>query len=169
MSWTTPRTWTSGEVVTDTILNTHIRDDLKETWHEVAYVEFTSPVTANSVIETNPQFVVTSGTVTYSAVPTLIEFFCPGLALGGSSNTHGLSLWDSGSDLGRLLDGTIVSSAAGVYPAFFTRRLTPSAASHVYRIGIWSNSATNFIAEAGAGGASTKLPGYIRVLQRGDA
>lgn len=27
-SWTTPRTWTAGETVTDTIMNTHVRDDL---------------------------------------------------------------------------------------------------------------------------------------------
>lgn len=28
MGWTTPRTWVSGEVVTDTLLNTHLRDNL---------------------------------------------------------------------------------------------------------------------------------------------
>lgn len=28
MAWTDPRTWTSGELVTDTIMNTHVRDNL---------------------------------------------------------------------------------------------------------------------------------------------
>ena len=28
MAWTTPRTWTSAEVVTKTIMDTHIRDNL---------------------------------------------------------------------------------------------------------------------------------------------
>ena len=28
MAWTSPRTWTSGEVVTDTIMNAHVRDNL---------------------------------------------------------------------------------------------------------------------------------------------
>lgn len=31
MPWTNPKTWTNGEVVTDTLLNTHLRDNLKET------------------------------------------------------------------------------------------------------------------------------------------
>lgn len=30
-SWTTPRTWAVGEVVTAAIMNTHVRDDLNET------------------------------------------------------------------------------------------------------------------------------------------
>jgi len=28
MAWTTPRTWTAGELVTATLLNTHLRDNL---------------------------------------------------------------------------------------------------------------------------------------------
>lgn len=28
MAWTTPRTWVSGETVTDTLLNAHVRDNL---------------------------------------------------------------------------------------------------------------------------------------------
>jgi len=31
MAWTTPRTWTTGELVTAALLNTHIRDNLNET------------------------------------------------------------------------------------------------------------------------------------------
>ena len=29
MAWTTPRTWTAGEVITNAVLNTHIRDNLR--------------------------------------------------------------------------------------------------------------------------------------------
>lgn len=31
MAWTTPRTWTSSEVVTASIMNTHVRDNFNET------------------------------------------------------------------------------------------------------------------------------------------
>ena len=31
MAWTTPRTWVTSEVVTASLLNTHVRDNLKET------------------------------------------------------------------------------------------------------------------------------------------
>lgn len=31
MAWTAPRTWTTNEVVTKTIMDTHVRDNLLET------------------------------------------------------------------------------------------------------------------------------------------
>ena len=31
MAWTTPRTWVTGETVTAALLNTHVRDQFRET------------------------------------------------------------------------------------------------------------------------------------------
>jgi hypothetical protein len=39
MAWTTPRTWTGGELVTDTILNEHIRDNENYLYSRTRYVE----------------------------------------------------------------------------------------------------------------------------------
>jgi len=39
MAWTTPRTWTGGELVTDTILNEHIRDNENYLYSQIRYVE----------------------------------------------------------------------------------------------------------------------------------
>lgn len=36
MAWTTPRTWVFSEIVTDSEMNTHIRDNLNELWKGIA-------------------------------------------------------------------------------------------------------------------------------------
>lgn len=166
MSWTTPRTWVAGEVVTAAMGNTHWRDNLNETWHEVGYTEFTSTVLANTVLEVAATSVVSAGALTFSGAPATVEFGCPGLAPGGSV-TGGLNLWDSATDLGRMFDGRVVTMSSTDYPVFLVRRLTPSAGSHTYSVRVWNTSASNFNVVAGAGGASTTLPGYIRIWQRG--
>jgi hypothetical protein len=57
--------------------------------------------------------------------------------------------------------------AAGTISGYAERRLTPTAASHTYKIKIWSTSNNANFATAGAGGTATNMPGYIRVLQKG--
>lgn len=37
MAWTTPRTWSGGELVTDTIMNAHIRDNLNVLRGQIRY------------------------------------------------------------------------------------------------------------------------------------
>lgn len=41
MAWTTPRTWTDGEVPTAAIFNTHVRDNIA--WHHSGDGAWTSP------------------------------------------------------------------------------------------------------------------------------
>lgn len=127
-----------------------------------AYVEFTSSVTANSVAEASATQVVSAGAFTFDGTAVDIEFFSPGYVHGGSSSTHGINLWDSTTDLGRLYDGTVVASTSDQTGAL-KRRLTPSAGSHTYNVRIWESAATNFVALAGAGGAGVKMPGYIKI------
>jgi hypothetical protein len=130
----------------------------------LAYVEFTASVSANTVAEAAATLVVSAGAVTFDGTAVDIEFFSPGYVHGGSSATHGINLWDVATDLGRLYDGTVVASTSDQLGAL-KRRLTPSAGSHTYNIRIWESSATNFVALAGAGGAGTKLPGYIKITK----
>jgi hypothetical protein len=171
MAWTDPQTFATNESpLTSTKLNTNLRDNMRELWHEVAYVEFAATVTASAGVNTEaaPLDVVSSGAVTYIAAPTLVEFYCPiskftstaGAVLGG------ISLWDSATDLGRLLtqSGTSETNSGEVYAA---RRFTPTAASHTYKVRIWAGTGASAVVSAGAGGVGVTLPGYIRVLQRG--
>jgi hypothetical protein len=161
MAWTAPRTWTNGEIVTQTMLNTDVRDNGREYWHEVAYVEFTSSVTTTTGTEAAPVDVVSSGAITYVANPLIIEFFSPQYSIG--NNIGALNLWDDATDLGRLNH----TNQNLTYAAHLVRRLTPSAASHTYKVRIWTTGGASTTAAAGAGGAGVVLPGYIRVLQKG--
>lgn len=167
MAWTTPRTWSIAEKVTKAMMDTHVRDNMNEVWHEVAYAEFTADVSVTTAsTEGSPLDVVSSGAVTYAAVPTLIEFFAPGLVVNSAgSGRMGFNLWDA-TDLGRFVFD-LGSTAAG-QPLYFARRLTPTAASHTYKIRAWATVNTQVV-KAGAGGVATLVPGFIRVLQRGSA
>jgi hypothetical protein len=161
MAWTAPRTWTNGEIVTQTMLNTDVRDNGREYWHEVAYVEFTANVGITNGVHTEiaPVDIVSSGALTYVANPILIEFWCPGYVAGG---TGALNLWDGATDLGRLNDNVNVQ----MYPYKAVRRLTPTAASHTYKLRGWANGGNGTVV-AGAGGAGVLMPGFIRILQKG--
>jgi hypothetical protein len=71
---------------------------------------------------------------------------------------------DATTDLGRLTSFVGAVSSSGT--VHLVRRLTPTAASHTYKIRGWSSSGTAVV-HAGAGGAGTVMPGFIRVVQRG--
>lgn len=143
---------------------------MRELWHEIAYVEFTATVTTTTATEAAPLTVVDSGTITYAAVPTLIEFFSPKLYLYGGGN--GASLWDGvgAVNYGRIAIGETVGPTSMV-TCFLARRLIPSAGSHSYKICIWTPNGPGptSSAEAGVGGTTAFLPGYIRITQKGGA
>lgn len=68
MAWTTPRTWSTGEVVTSTIMNTHVRDNLtdldRRTTSTAATVSTSQTTTSTSYTDlatTGPAVTVTIG------------------------------------------------------------------------------------------------------------
>lgn len=166
MAWTDPRTWVVGELTTAANMNAHIRDNMNMLWRELAYVEFTSSVSVTTAsTEGSPLDVVSSGTLTYVATPIVIEFFAPGLSVNtASSGGLGLNLWDGSTDLGRLINTNTQSNNS----VTLQRRLTPTAASHTYKIRASAAVNTQQVI-AGAGGVATFMPGFIRVTQQGSA
>jgi hypothetical protein len=160
MAWTDPVNFAEPQIVDETDLNL-MQDNIRESWHEVAYVEFTSDVSASTQNEAAPLDVVSAGAITYVANPIIVEFFTPFANIPGSG---GISLWDGATDLGRLWD-----NQAGSGPVFAARRLTPTAASHTYKVRVWFTGGGTSVISAGAGGVGVTLPGYIRVMQKGGA
>jgi len=169
MAWNVPATATVGQVLTAAYWNQQVRDNMKEVWRELAYVEWTATKTLNGNTEASPLDIVSAGAITYTAEPILIEFYCPWMDNDNNGN-FGLSLWDASSDLGRIGYGDSSSSSGSAHgdgPACCERRLTPSAASHTYKVRGWSTAGASVVARAGAGGTGTLMPGFIRVSQRG--
>ena len=159
MAWTDPVDFNEPMIVDEVDMNL-MQDNLRALWHEVAYVEFTAAVTATTGVNTEaaPIDIVSAGALTYVANPIMVEVFIPVLLFNNA--TEGMSLWDATTDLGRL---TKSFGTGGTY----TRRLTPTAASHTYKARLWTGDGSNATATAGAGGVGTAMPGFIRVLQKG--
>lgn len=130
---------------------------------DIAYVEFTNSVALTTAVAD----VVSSGAISYAATPIWIEFFAPRVIFpNGAAGIIHLELWDGATELGRL--GEIGFNAWGsgnlqpVTNTYAARKLTPTAASHTYKVRAKMSASTGTIA-AGAGGAGVLLPGYIRV------
>lgn len=61
MAWTAPRTWTDGELVTASIMNTHVRDDLSSTMHLIAFKSADEIVNNSSVLQNDNHLIVPVG------------------------------------------------------------------------------------------------------------
>jgi hypothetical protein len=166
--WTTPRTWVTGELVTSSIMNTHVRDNLSylySTSGELSYVEFTAAVSTTATTEATATTVVTAGAVVMDGSTTIdIEFYAPYGTTAAAANSELIgALYDGSSSIGRLFrlsQGAATATSAPIY----ARRghLTPTAASHTYSIRIYESGGQASVT-AGAGGSGNFMPGFIRV------
>lgn len=134
---------------------------------ELDYVEITANATTNQTVEASATTLITGSAVTYDGATTvLIEFFTQrgdpsALAAGGQLV---LNLYEDGTDIGRIAQ--VGTNGAGMGNAIrCARRRTPSAGSHTYSIRGWVSAAGTAAVQAGAGGAATTMPAFIRVTR----
>ncbi len=129
---------------------------------QLAYAEIVAAVTISSTDANAPNEVVSSGAVVYDGTRVCIEFYSPRVDVGGVAGSFTiLSLWDDATDLGRLC---LLSLVLLQTPVYARRFLTPSAASHTYKVqGYRVNS--NGAVQAGAGGDDVTMPAFIRVSE----
>jgi hypothetical protein len=128
--------------------------------YELAYAEYTSSVTVSGANEGAATTVVTAGAVTGDGSTVMrIEFYC--MAMQFTSTDLSIYLFDGSTSLGLI---GYVAPTIGIIPVMMSRRLTPSAASHTYSVRA-SRNGSNSVFIAGAGGASTNMPGYIRITK----
>lgn len=164
--WTPPAfdDITTSELVTAAYLN-GLGNSLRFL-KEVDYEEFTSDVSVTATSEGTANSVVSASTLTYEAVPHLIEFFATGARPdnGAAGRILHITLFDSTTVIGALAGVTTPAASNMNVPVYLARRLTPTAASHTYNIKAWASAGTGLI-QAGSGGAGTKLPGFIRITR----
>ena len=160
MPWSDPATRSSGYTVTATNWNEFANNF--NFLAEVAYAEFTSDVSVTATTVGTANQIVSSGAITYEAVPHIIEFYCS-RATNAAVVNH-LILRDGTTVLGTLLSNAASANIAGIYAR---RRLTPTAASHTYNVASWNAAAGTWTYQAGTGGATgdttTFFPGFIRI------
>lgn len=130
----------------------------------VAYTEFTSDVSVTATTVGTANQIVSSGAITYEAVPHLIEMQFPQYTAPAQTTRF------------ILRDGTTVLGTVGLGPTstnlsspYFIRCLTPTAASHTYNFAAWLSGAGTGTVEAGTGGtagdATTFMPGFIAIYR----
>jgi len=127
---------------------------------ELAYAQITADISVTATTEATSTAIVSSGAVTYAATPIMIEFWC-GWAVAPNSAALDFLLYDDTTIVGWM--GVLAVSASNMQtPIHLMRRLTPTAASHTYKIKAMVSGGTGTI-KAGSGGTGVILPAFIRV------
>ena len=155
MTWNTITTKVTGNLVTAAEW-VDIRENMLFL-EEVAFVQFTSNVSVTTTADID---VVSSGAITYEAVPHLIHFQCTRVAVGASGFLR-IHLYDGATGLGMIASQP--ASSGGSVSAF--AYLTPTAASHTYKIVADNTASQTSTIVAGAGGVDTDRPGFIRITR----
>lgn len=132
----------------------------------IDYTEFTGNVDISSNSEASPTNIVVAGAHTFDgATLCCIEFYSPNVVFNATLNgALFIDIYDGTTSIGRLAALQTPSGDGALnYNLFGRRYLTPSAASHTYKIGGWYATVADPFVKAGAGGTTTLLPGYIRI------
>jgi len=160
MPWVNPPTRSTGYLWTASNQNDIINDLLYLA--QVNYTEFTADVSVTATTVGTANQIVSSGAITYEAVPHMIEFYSPRWT--APAQAANLILRDGTTVLGTL--SQFVSSQNHPDP-YVMRILTPTAASHTYNFAAWLGGAGTGTMRAGTGGAAgdatTFVPGFIRI------
>ena len=139
--------------------------------YEFDYAEFTSPVTLAGTTEGAATTIVTSNAITYDgSTIVMIQAYIPNLVNNDTTDNSRFWLYEkvgagaaaSIGEIGRTTNPATAAAAVGL-PVLLSRRMTPSSASIIYSLR--GSSAGAASAGAGAGGASTIMPGYIRITK----
>ena len=134
---------------------------------EVAYAEYTAPVTITASTEATAQTVATAPAfVADGSSQYMVEFNAPVANPAGTSGSYiQFSLWLDGVDLGvfGMVFGT--SATALQVPVRCARRLTPAAGSRVFSVRAHLGAAGTGNVQGGVGGAGAYLPGFIRITK----
>lgn len=133
---------------------------------ELAYAEITAAVTISATSEASPNPVVTAPAVTFNGTSAqIIEFFSPRVDVGAAAGSIViLLLMRDGASLGRW--GYILNTnqaAAQGWPVSLHRRLVTPSGSHTYAVAAIAGGANGAV-QAGAGGPSTFVPAYLRIM-----
>lgn len=162
MPWVDPSTRATDELVTAANWNELVNNFLY--LQEVNYTGFTADVSVTATTVGTANQIVTSGSITYEAVPHWIEFSVPYYV--PPAQTTFVILRDGSTVVGTLL--RVVASQDG--PLQRRVRLTPTAAAHTYNIAAWLSGAGTGTMHAGSGGtagdSTTDLAGHIAIYRQ---
>lgn len=162
MPWTNPATRSTGYLVTSTNWNELVNNSLFLA--EVNYTSFTADVSITATTAATANQIVSSGAITYEAVPHMIYFWAARYTAPAQATTF---LIRDGTTILGTLTQTVASQNQMPFPLEY--RVTPTAASHTYNVAAYNAAASTGTVKAGSGGAAgdatTFVPGFIRIVR----
>jgi hypothetical protein len=128
---------------------------------EITYNEVTSPVTISATTEGTANTIVAASAYTFDgSTAVIIEYYVPDISMGTSAVLT-MILHDGTNAIGVVA----ACSVGGTVPGFYgKRKLTPGAGSKTYSLRAFRATA-NCTVNVGAGGAATRMPGFIRTTK----
>lgn len=159
--------WATSGVVDAAVLAQHwVQINGLGPGDELDYAEVTSTVNVTSTNEASPTNVVSGTSKAYDGGPVWVHFSATD---GNTDAVAGryliVNLWDGSTDLGRI--ALVQNNGAGVAevtPINGYRRLTPSAGTHQFHVKAWCSAGAGNV-QAGAGGAGTRMPAFLRITK----
>jgi hypothetical protein len=123
-------------------------------------------ITANISTIANGTFTVaiTGNSVAYDGSKVRIEVYLAGFYVGGGASPCRISLFKDGVEVTMIVPPTS-SAAADLRVGNFVYYDTPTAANHTYSVQITSDGANTTRIDAGAGGANTLSPSFLRTTR----
>lgn len=154
-TWATPRTWSTGELVTATLLNTHLRDQLTAIKTPASFrciIDEASNYTTSSTSFTDIDATNLSATITTGGGAVMV-FFMGTVVNSGASRIY-FNIDVDGSPVAAD-DGLIFGTATAFYGPFTLAYLVTglSAGSHTFKMQ-WKAAANTNTLYAGAGTAT---------------
>lgn len=137
-TWTAPRTWTAGELITASIMNTHVRDNLDWLKTPVAAIDTSSSVSTTSASLTD----VTGSSITFTTTGLGgVDIYWVGTYSVTSAATMAVALIADGVTVVSLPFSTSLTNY--IHNCSFAYHIAaPSAASHTYKIQTSTNAGT---------------------------
>src|SRR3972149_7375912 len=133
MSWSAPRTWATGELVTAGIMNLHVRDNLLAL-ASLDFAQITADTAAiSATTDATAVDVVAGNAITYDGSPVLIWFSCADIVASVASIVATFNLYDGSTDLGRVA-GVEIGTSGNMNSVSFCHRYTPAVGSHTFKI-----------------------------------
>lgn len=129
----------------------------------LSYVQFTTTITSTGTSYSTGATVVTAAAITADGTSSYrIEFFCPAVDNNTAGRGTQVHVGEGSTDLGILgtVNGPNTTVQVSTFDPFV---ITPTAGSHTYKIVINVDAASTAAARAGAAGAGTRVPGFIRI------
>ena len=133
---------------------------------EMDYAQITANANITATVQGSANTLITGNSVAYDgSTVVLVEFFTQGIRTPSPSGGFAIiNLWEDGADIGQMVVAQTPAAVQMIVPAYAARRITPSNASHTYSIRGWCSATTGTPRiDAGAGGAGTASPAFLRI------